>query len=452
MSIHQELRRGLASLKLIFCVAPFLGLLGTVIGILNSFVSVTGSRSTAMAALAERLSRAMVPTLIGLLVSVMAFWFYQYLSGQLEVFDIEMESAASDLVNRLIVQLRRLPLPAAVIGKRGISTAPVEPPRLSITRIYRHGVLELIWPRLASNLDAQLILLGGMLVSFTYGILGWLNYMTYFRPISAKIILGLFVVGGIGLRAGSRFAVIGLQIFLAMAWIRSIIPDGWNLSTTCLVIAPCLLLGSYRAANLINPKRSLWINGWLTVFSIVLPVSIGTLFFDLAFDSWTLADTPSVDLRLQPDDAVLILKPGFVRAIRRGDIVMTHAWSGVQMERVAGLPGDRIQIESGNLIRNGVPVPEISLKASSPVEPGADFPIPASELDPYMSQWRSSRYERDLSRLKPYIVPPESYFLLNDDRANLYDSRVFGPLYRWQVDGRPVLVWRPHTLPRLLPE
>jgi signal peptidase I len=450
------MRRGLASLRLIFCVAPLLGLFGTMLGMFYSFPSFGSSRSTIMAVVADRLSRAMIPALIGLFVSVIAFWFHQCLNSQLEVFDIEMENAAGDLINRLIVHLRLLPLPATVIVTKVASTVPIEPPRLSIPRIYRHGVLELIWPRVTSSLDAEPILLGGMLVSFAYGILGWLTYMTDWRPISAKIVLALFIAGAVGVRGGSRFAVIGMQVFFALACVRSVIPGGWNLSTTCLAIAPVLLLGSHEAARFLNAKsemrvRNLWMNCWMAAFIILLPVSIGTLFFALTFDSLTVTDATSVDLSLQPDDVVLALRPELMGAIHRGDIVTTRRWwPEGQLARVAGLPGDRIQIEAGNLIRNGVPIAEIWLRVSSPIEPGADFPIPEDELEPYLRPRRSSSYERDFNRLQPYIVPPDSYFLLNDDRADLSDSRVHGPLYGWEVEGRPMLVYRAHTWPRLL--
>jgi biopolymer transport protein ExbB/biopolymer transport protein TolQ len=109
VNVHQQMQRGLGSLRTVACVAPLMGLFGTVLGMLNSLRSSGTSRSTMVGVIAGCLSEAMVPTLLGLCVALAAFWFHQYLSSQMEVFDIEMENSSVDLVNRLIVQLGRLP-------------------------------------------------------------------------------------------------------------------------------------------------------------------------------------------------------------------------------------------------------------------------------------------------------------------------------------------------------
>jgi signal peptidase S26 family len=53
-----------------------------------------------------------------------------------------------------------------------------------------------------------------------------------------------------------------------------------------------------------------------------------------------------------------------------------------------------------------------------------------------------------------FIVPEESYFLLNDNRNELLDSRVFGPVWTGRIVGRPLLAYSgrksPWCLPRLL--
>ncbi len=106
--VREHLQRRVISLASIASTAAFLGFLGTVLGILNSFRSYGSSRSAILADLTDRISQAMVPGLIGLLVALLAFWFYRYLCGRLEAFNLDMENTIVDLVNRLIVYVEGL--------------------------------------------------------------------------------------------------------------------------------------------------------------------------------------------------------------------------------------------------------------------------------------------------------------------------------------------------------
>lgn len=99
--IHEEMKRGLNSLAAIASVAPWLGLLATVLGIPNSFVGCGNEKSTCMAAMADRLSGSIWPTALGLLVGLTSLWCYRWLTGSLETFDRDMESASTDLVSQL---------------------------------------------------------------------------------------------------------------------------------------------------------------------------------------------------------------------------------------------------------------------------------------------------------------------------------------------------------------
>lgn len=99
--VHEEMRAGLYGLATIACLAPLVGLFGTVLGILNSFQGCGGQRSTCMAAGAELVSEALWPTGFGLALGMMSLWFYRYLAARLETFDIEMENGSLDLLNHL---------------------------------------------------------------------------------------------------------------------------------------------------------------------------------------------------------------------------------------------------------------------------------------------------------------------------------------------------------------
>ena len=90
---HARLKRGLNALATIGSTAPFVGLFGTVIGIMNSFRGTTAERSTYIGMVSGGISEALVTTSLGLLVAVPAVWAYNYFSTKLESFDLEMNSS-----------------------------------------------------------------------------------------------------------------------------------------------------------------------------------------------------------------------------------------------------------------------------------------------------------------------------------------------------------------------
>jgi|SRR5580704_10702294 biopolymer transport protein ExbB/TolQ len=90
---HQQLKRGLNALATIGSTAPFVGLFGTVIGIMNSFRGGSGTPGRILAATAGGISEALVTTSLGLLVAVPAVWAYNYFNTKLESFDLEMNSS-----------------------------------------------------------------------------------------------------------------------------------------------------------------------------------------------------------------------------------------------------------------------------------------------------------------------------------------------------------------------
>jgi len=99
--LHEELRQGLSVLDAIATTAPFVGLFGTAIGILDSFRGYAGSRSAFLAFIATNLAEALVPTAIGLLVAVFAMWWFNWRSDRLAVFEGEMKIASLELVKYL---------------------------------------------------------------------------------------------------------------------------------------------------------------------------------------------------------------------------------------------------------------------------------------------------------------------------------------------------------------
>ena len=89
---HQKLKRGLNVLATIGSTAPFVGLFGTVIGLIHGFDG-SGERSAVMGMIAGGISEALVTTGLGLLVAIPAVFAYNYFTGRLEAFDLEMNNS-----------------------------------------------------------------------------------------------------------------------------------------------------------------------------------------------------------------------------------------------------------------------------------------------------------------------------------------------------------------------
>ena len=102
--VHAEMKRGLSALATIGSTAPFVGLFGTVIGILNAFKGIASSHATGLSAVAGGIAEALVTTAFGLLVAVPAVWGYNYFTNRVEAFDVEMDNSSMELINYFILR------------------------------------------------------------------------------------------------------------------------------------------------------------------------------------------------------------------------------------------------------------------------------------------------------------------------------------------------------------
>ncbi len=94
-----EFRRGLSGLATIGSTAPFVGLFGTVFGIINAFQGMRNAESAGIAAVAGGISEALFTTALGLVVAVPAVWLFNYFTGKVDSFIVEMDNSASELVD-----------------------------------------------------------------------------------------------------------------------------------------------------------------------------------------------------------------------------------------------------------------------------------------------------------------------------------------------------------------
>ena len=97
-----DLKKGVSALATIGSTAPFVGLLGTVIGVINAFTGIATTASAGIGAVSQGISEALVETALGLFVAIPAVWFYNYLTSRLEYFNVEMDNSSSELVDYFI--------------------------------------------------------------------------------------------------------------------------------------------------------------------------------------------------------------------------------------------------------------------------------------------------------------------------------------------------------------
>lgn len=122
----------------------------------------------------------------------------------------------------------------------------------------------------------------------------------------------------------------------------------------------------------------------------------------------------------------LAARMGDVGELRRGDLVMVKQPDGViYIKRIAALPGDRIAMANGVVILNGAPIeqrPDGEYRApSEPAKPvnqlKEQFP---GEAAPHSILDMGARPQDDTAEV---MLPPDTYFLLGDNRDNSMDSR-----------------------------
>jgi biopolymer transport protein ExbB len=105
--VHSEMKRGISALATIGSTAPFVGLFGTVVGIINAFKGISTEKSTGLGAVAGGISEALVTTAIGLFVAIPAVWMYNYLNGRVEAFDVEMDNSSSELIDYFLKRTQK---------------------------------------------------------------------------------------------------------------------------------------------------------------------------------------------------------------------------------------------------------------------------------------------------------------------------------------------------------
>ena len=94
-----EMKKGTGGLATIGSSAPFIGLFGTVVGIINAFTGIALSGSGGLAAVSAGIAEALITTAFGILVAVPAVMAFNYFTTRLERFQIEMSNSSAELLD-----------------------------------------------------------------------------------------------------------------------------------------------------------------------------------------------------------------------------------------------------------------------------------------------------------------------------------------------------------------
>ncbi len=97
-----DLKRGLGVLATVGATAPFVGLLGTTMGIVNAFTGMAASGSGGLSAISAGVAEALVTTAFGLLVAIPAVWLFNYFQVKIDNLTAEMTYTSKEMIDYLI--------------------------------------------------------------------------------------------------------------------------------------------------------------------------------------------------------------------------------------------------------------------------------------------------------------------------------------------------------------
>lgn len=94
-----EMKKGLGGLATIGSTSPFIGLFGTVFGIINAFTGISMSGSGGLAAVSAGIAEALITTGFGIGVAIPAVMCFNYFTNRLERFQVEMSNSSQELID-----------------------------------------------------------------------------------------------------------------------------------------------------------------------------------------------------------------------------------------------------------------------------------------------------------------------------------------------------------------
>jgi biopolymer transport protein ExbB/biopolymer transport protein TolQ len=103
----QLMKRGQGVLGTVSSTAPFVGLLGTVMGIVNSFQAMAASGSGGLGTVSAGIAEALITTAFGLLVAIPSVMMFNYLTGYVDARSVDMSESSNELLDLVATQLKQ---------------------------------------------------------------------------------------------------------------------------------------------------------------------------------------------------------------------------------------------------------------------------------------------------------------------------------------------------------
>ena len=106
-SLSRRLSSGMQFLATIGSTGPFIGLFGTVHGIMDSFIGIANTNTTNLAVVAPGIAEALLATGLGLFAAIPSVVFYNFFQTQITAYGSRTEGFVAELMNAISRQLDR---------------------------------------------------------------------------------------------------------------------------------------------------------------------------------------------------------------------------------------------------------------------------------------------------------------------------------------------------------
>jgi len=217
-----------------------------------------------------------------------------------------------------------------------------------------------------------------------------------------------------------------------------------------LVTYLLLALAGWLAVALTPSAPGTWNRGWACVGFVAVALAVNAADRAWLVRPWVRpfrVPSGSMDSTLLTGDFfyLAVARPG-TPLPARGSIVAFGSIEEIDLQivkRLVGLPGDTLEMKHRTLYRNHAPVPEPYTIFTDSAD------VVDSEQVEQIRGWQRGRLlvpgdsaaPVSLDTWGPFVVPPDSFYVLGDNRDASYDSRYYGFIPRTHYAGRPVEVY-----------
>ena len=168
-------------------------------------------------------------------------------------------------------------------------------------------------------------------------------------------------------------------------------------------------------------------------------ITSGSMEDALLVGDFLIANRAAVGVRI-PGTQIRI--PGY-SSVRRGDVLVfdpPHEPDLKLVKRLIGVPGDTVSMKDGVLTLNGQLQDEPYVKHQSPAGDSPDSRM-VWQVEHLVSGIPSETYRPTRDNWGPLVIPEDRYFMLGDNRDTSLDSRYWGLLEGWRLEGRASVIY-----------